>query len=214
MGWLSSYSAGTNLGSVGSAAVLSLTLSKLAGNFVSFFEKLMDVLARIATVMPHYAEILAIGKEHVSDRFRTSLRSFYVDLFEFFKAVSLVFSQKGGSKSPREPRIVHELMIELEIKRTPIVIGQLLWQPFDTKFEIFLKRLEFHGEVLAQEINTIQLKSIASSSEAQGQERRLAQEFRDQSEKYFKVVEGLEAKISSDQIGMGRYSWLTMDLPM
>jgi hypothetical protein len=77
---------------------LLLIILKLASNFISFFDKLGEILEYLGDLLPHYAEIMEIGKHHVSERFRVSLRNLYLDLFDFFKAVARVFTQKGGSK--------------------------------------------------------------------------------------------------------------------
>ena len=71
---------------------------QLASNFVGFFEKLSDILLQLAATVPAYEEILQFDVTATSDRFKSSLCNFYVDLFELFKAISRVFTQKSGSK--------------------------------------------------------------------------------------------------------------------
>ncbi|MCJ1430987.1 hypothetical protein MMC27_000337 [Xylographa pallens] len=77
---------------------LMKVLQALASNFVGFFDQLGEQLVRISLVIPAYSEILQFDVTSVSDRFRYSLRKFYVDLFEFFKSVARVFTRKNGKK--------------------------------------------------------------------------------------------------------------------
>lgn len=56
------------------------------------------MLERLSLMMPRYAEVLDITKGQVSERFCSSLEKLYIDLFDFFRSVSRVFTQKGGSE--------------------------------------------------------------------------------------------------------------------
>jgi hypothetical protein len=54
------------------------------------------------------------------------------------------------------------LLITQEIKKTPVVIAQLLWQPFNVRFPNILQRLDHHREMLKFEIDFLQLKASGS----------------------------------------------------
>lgn len=56
------------------------------------------MLERLSEAIPRYSEILRIVSGTSSETFQTSVRSFYVDLFDFFKSVARVFTNKKGSK--------------------------------------------------------------------------------------------------------------------
>jgi hypothetical protein len=58
-----------------------------------------------------------------------------------------------------------------EVRSTPIVIGQLLWQPFEIRFDDFLRRLESYDEIMRAEQTFLQTKTIIDLSEAQMEER-------------------------------------------
>jgi hypothetical protein len=77
---------------------------QLASNFGTFFDKLGHIFEELSKRIPAYNEIsqlLAKTKvqTQISDRFLGSLRAFYIDLYEFFRSVTRVFSQKNGSTS-------------------------------------------------------------------------------------------------------------------
>ena len=176
-----------------STALMNL---KLASNFVTFFEKLTALLERLAMLMPDYAEVLEIsmqGNHQISDRLRSSLQDLYVDLFGFLTAVASAFTRKSGSRLPAF-KIFGTLLTNYssESKSRPVVVGTLLWQPFDTKFENFLRRLELHNQVLSQEKTILQLRIQVSSSAAQAEEQKMNEEFRAQSRAYLELVKKLD----------------------
>ncbi|KAH6679199.1 hypothetical protein B0J14DRAFT_649592 [Halenospora varia] len=144
-----------------------LLVLKLASNFTSFFEKLTEILERLCTVLPNYNDIAGIIKDKVSGRFQESLRNLYLDVFEFFRAIARLFTQKDGS-----------------LKRTPVVISQLLWRPFDARFTNFSKRLTFHDEVLQNEISTFSIQTQVSTAE----------NLKAQTEQYYELLKQLESQ--------------------
>jgi hypothetical protein len=56
-----------------------------------------------------------------------------------------------------------------ELKRTPLVVGELLWKPFDIRFQDILERLKFHQSVLRDELKWAKLGNIQSTFEAEAQ---------------------------------------------
>ena len=46
-----------------------------------------------------------------------------------------------------------------EMKRTPIVWGNLLWQPFDVKFQGVLERMKTHQHNISEEVKVWKLKT-------------------------------------------------------
>lgn len=57
---------------------------------------------------------------------------------------------------------VFSLTIE-EIKKSPVVIAQLLWQPFNVRFANILQRLDHHRAILKSEIELLHLKASVKS---------------------------------------------------
>ncbi|KAK0649423.1 hypothetical protein B0T16DRAFT_410052 [Cercophora newfieldiana] len=119
---------------------------QLSSNFVSFFEKLCDTVQQFGERMPRYQELydaFASRPGAISGQLRRSLLCVYTHIFEFFTAVSRVFSKQCG-----------------RIKRTPQVIASLMWKPFDLRFQKILAYIKIHQEIVRDEL---QFASIAAS---------------------------------------------------
>jgi hypothetical protein len=76
--------------------------NKLACNYVSFFDKLSDLFEQLNKRIPAYNDLSAVldrlkTQVTVSQEFSTSLHAFYVDIFEIFRGIARVFTQKTGS---------------------------------------------------------------------------------------------------------------------
>ncbi|KAI0477577.1 hypothetical protein GGR56DRAFT_665513 [Xylariaceae sp. FL0804] len=111
---------------------------QLASHFVTFFEKLCDVVDELAAKLPRYQELydrLSSGDLKVHPRLTESIRALYTHLFEFFEAVARVFSNKCG-----------------KIRRSPSVIADLMWKPFSHRFRVVLEKIAFQGEVVREEL--------------------------------------------------------------
>jgi len=50
-----------------------------------------------------------------------------------------------------------------EIKRTPMIIGDLLWKPFDVRFQEILERITLRQKVVNEELQLCKLNEIQSS---------------------------------------------------
>ncbi|MCJ1380803.1 hypothetical protein MMC17_003912 [Xylographa soralifera] len=155
---------------------------QLASNFVGFFEKLADVLSQVASLIPAYSDVLQFDISHPSIRFRMSLDKFYEDLFEFFQAVTRLFTRKSG-----------------KLKRTPVVIGQLLWQPFGVRFKKFLEQLGFHQRVLRLELDVLQFTATQSFSQIWTQEKTVNTTFQAEARQYFKLVEEMRQRFTGEK---------------
>ncbi|KAH7391025.1 hypothetical protein DE146DRAFT_634868 [Phaeosphaeria sp. MPI-PUGE-AT-0046c] len=127
--------------------------AKLANNFTTFFEKLSKLIESLTMKLPQYAEFyetLCSGNSRFSPRLQGSLVEFYVDIFEFFQAIARVFSRPDG-----------------RLKRSPVVIAELFWRPFDVRFQDLLDRMTFHQEVLDDELKLAGMKDLRSMLKAQ-----------------------------------------------
>jgi hypothetical protein len=90
-----------------------------------------------------------------SAKFQNSLCAFYVDVFEIIRGIARVFSQKSGSKFFNAKFHSVPGLILSELKRTPVVITQLLWQPFDIRFANVLRRLDMHRDILNLQLDVM-----------------------------------------------------------
>ena len=89
-----------------------------------------------------------------------------------------------------------ETYLSLELRKTPIVIAQLLWQPLGVRFKNLLERFEFHKRVMLIEIDVLQLRTTRSCLEAQDKERFDNEAFRTESRKYYKLIEFVKEHLS------------------
>ncbi|KAJ8125434.1 hypothetical protein O1611_g8207 [Lasiodiplodia mahajangana] len=119
---------------------------QLASHFTTFFEKLCKTIEKLSVSLPRYGELYnailrrgGLANPYLKD----SLQKLYVDLFQFFEAVARVFSSKDG-----------------RIKRTPQVVADLMWKPFDHRFQIVLERIDFHQKIVQKELEAYSQSSI------------------------------------------------------
>ncbi|OAL52436.1 hypothetical protein IQ07DRAFT_598053 [Pyrenochaeta sp. DS3sAY3a] len=137
----------------------------LASNYGMFFDKLGGLFDELSKRIPAYNELSQIlhnaqAEPSLSQRFRDSLRKFYLDLFELFKAVARVFTKKDTGR----------------LKKTRAVVANVLWKPFDVRFANVLQRLDKHRDMLELEIEIAQVKLTSlvlknQASEAERDER-------------------------------------------
>jgi hypothetical protein len=156
-------------------------------------------------MVPGYEEISQLNSGEVSTRFRMSLSAFYVDLFEFFRTVARVFTRKTGSKY-NPIKNDHQLIYSTALRKTPVVIGTLLWQPFDVRFSNFLKRLDFHREVLRIEVDVLHFKLSQSSAHAIVTEFHRRDSIDSELQKYNELVYEMKQIFSSTQRGRPNHS--------
>jgi len=84
----------------------------------------------------------------------------------------------------------------LGLKRTPVVIGQLLWKPFNVRFNNILDRLQLHQDALSDELILIQAKSLLQSQLGQDHEFAQAAKHREREEKYFELLDALKTTVT------------------
>ena len=89
-----------------------------------------------------------------------------------------------------------------ESKRTPIVVGKLLWHPFHVRFENFEHRLQLHDEFLRDEISMIHLRKTVAVSEIQAEEQRSAKMFQAQSKTFIDLCEKMERRMTALESGI------------
>ena len=102
-----------------------------------------------------------------STTLQDSLRKIYTDIFQFFQGVARIFSSADGSKIPLED-VLCSLLTFLELKRTPVVVGNLMWKPFDIRFHDLLEDMDHHREVVKiQLLIMVREAQIESASKAE-----------------------------------------------
>ncbi|KAF2200065.1 hypothetical protein GQ43DRAFT_90178 [Delitschia confertaspora ATCC 74209] len=154
---------------------------QLASNFTTFFEKLSKLIEKLTATLPQYAEFyqtLCSGDRSFSPRLSNSLVRFYVDMLEFFQAVARVFSRPNG-----------------KLKRSPTVIADLLWRPFDLRFEDILERMKFHQGVLRDELNWAGMEKLRLMFE---KEAKRAEDKRAEARRHEKLSETIRNTLSDE----------------
>ncbi|PMD61239.1 uncharacterized protein K444DRAFT_611496 [Hyaloscypha bicolor E] len=114
---------------------------QLSSNLVTFFEKLLELLDQLLTFFPRYEEVAKLCNDENSERIRKNIEEIYVDFLGIFQIAVKVFTRSTG-----------------KLKRTPMVLGSLLWQPFDVKFKELLERMEVHNHNISEEVNVWKFK--------------------------------------------------------
>jgi hypothetical protein len=89
----------------------------------------------------------------------------------------------------------------LELKRTPVVIGQLLWQPFDNRFSNFLKRLQFHYQVFESEMAHLHSVNTQNLVEGHKQELQKLVTLTAEMEVHSKFLDEMKQALTSEQKG-------------
>ncbi|KAH8589262.1 hypothetical protein B0O99DRAFT_725637 [Bisporella sp. PMI_857] len=124
---------------------LVLELSK---NLVTFFDRLMELLAQLLSVFPRYEDVTRLCNDENSERIRQNIEEVYVDMLEIFQAAVKVFTRASGSLANTSE----------ELKRTPLVLGSLLWQPLDVKYNELLDKMAIHKHNISEEVTSGSLK--------------------------------------------------------
>ncbi|KAK8043293.1 hypothetical protein PG993_005723 [Apiospora rasikravindrae] len=81
------------------------------------------------------------------------IRGFTEALTPYFNVIGIVVSS-------------HPEVAAIAVKRTPVVITQLMWQPFEAKMENLKKRFKWHTDMVRDEIRLLQLYQSAKNDVA------------------------------------------------
>ncbi|KAK8123233.1 hypothetical protein PG984_011903 [Apiospora sp. TS-2023a] len=178
---------------------------QMAGNFSSFFEKLADLLTDLKRMIPRFKDLVDLfaAKAFVSPRILPIVQDFYSDIFLLLCSVAQVFTKKDGT-----------------IKRTPVVVAQLMWQPFTVKFGNIKKRFQCHMDNVFEKIELLHLHRIAQNDEAMARQQQQIQSVLDTSvaqaatandtaqrvQEVCAEVKRLEERLEHDQRNTTKYS--------
>ncbi|KAL6832053.1 hypothetical protein V8C40DRAFT_237745 [Trichoderma camerunense] len=139
---------------------------QLAGNFTTFFDRLIKVIGKISDAFPMYEDIVRVSQGHKSSRLRAHLEEVYSDILQFFQHVTRIFARADG-----------------RFKRRPAVICEIIWTPFDTRFEKLLGQLNDHEKFVQSELLLLQAIATNDATAAAVHERDLAAKERANAEK-------------------------------
>lgn len=150
---------------------------KLASNYASFFEKLVDMLERLADTLPMFKRVPACAVQctHIA----TILQRIYVKVLEVFQMTAKIFTNGNG-----------------KVRKTPAVIGDVLWTPFDVRFKNVLDEIATQRTRLLDEISLLQLQQSAESEAKANEERKLADTERKLAEDARQKIEQIDASTS------------------
>ncbi|RYP78188.1 hypothetical protein DL771_000665 [Monosporascus sp. 5C6A] len=112
---------------------------QLASQYVSFFEKLCNVVETVNARLPRYQEVydrLIEGINPPRPRLKISLQQTYISLFEVFQDVARVFSRPDG-----------------RVRKPPFVIVDLMWKPLDLRFHNVLEKISFYQSIVKEELD-------------------------------------------------------------
>ncbi|KAL6895108.1 hypothetical protein GGI43DRAFT_411863 [Trichoderma evansii] len=147
---------------------------QLAGSFTTFFDKLIKVIGKISDAFPMYEDIARLNKGHKSSRLRAHVGEVYSDILQFFQHVVKIFTRVDG-----------------RFKKRPAIIYEVIWTPFDARFENLLSQLKHHEKFVHNELLLLQAIATNDAEAAAGHERRLAAEERIHAERARAHVEKL-----------------------
>jgi hypothetical protein len=93
------------------------------------------------------------------------------------------------------------LLTSPELRKTPVVIGQLLWRPFDARFESFQKQLAFHCEALHTEKELISISASVAAAERSEMEQNIVRDFQKKIEDYARLHDELGQAFNGQNSG-------------
>ncbi|KAJ8123811.1 hypothetical protein ONZ43_g322 [Nemania bipapillata] len=140
---------------------------QLSSSITTFFDKLLALLNQILDAFPRYEDILKLCNSENSERIRKNVEEVYVDLLSIFQAG----------------------IVYLELKPTPLVLGGLLWQPFDVRFKDLIDKMAVHQYNISHELQVWQLKRDDENSSATAKWRQYIRQELEDAEQERQAVE-------------------------
>ncbi|KAK8074416.1 hypothetical protein PG997_009079 [Apiospora hydei] len=144
-------------------------LSKIRG----FTEALRPYVDVIGTVVSSHPEVAAIvwGAFRFVLQMAGNFSSFFEMLADMLNEIEPLIPRFGdlamllGDKGFVSPRLRSTLK-DGTIRRTPVVIAELMWQPFTAKLENIKKRFVHHRDIVRDEVNILCLRQTVKNGEA------------------------------------------------
>ncbi|KAK1825634.1 hypothetical protein QBC39DRAFT_270676 [Podospora conica] len=164
---------------------------KLANNYVSFTERLGELLDDIKAQLPRFSDLFELWKNDkahpASQRLQVSLKAFYVDLFQLFRAIAGVFTRRNKKISA-----VRQVM-------------KLCWQPFDAQFGNIIARLNIHSEAVRDEIQVLETAVLVQTCQLELQQLSISKQNTSTLDEINKRQQELQHKLS-DAIEKQKYA--------
>ncbi|KFZ09338.1 hypothetical protein V501_05591 [Pseudogymnoascus sp. VKM F-4519 (FW-2642)] len=97
-----------------------------------------------------------------------------------------------------------DLSTRFQLRRTPVVISQLLWKPFSVRYINFVKRLDFHRDVLKDEEDLMRTKALFQTlykiKMSQDETLHEVEEQRQQDDEYKSLLSIVHEKVSAAEL--------------
>lgn len=90
---------------------------------------------------------------------------------------------------------------ETEVKHTPVVIGELFWKPFESRFQDLLEQLNFHRELVKDEFILAQFQQAEAARREELEERVKAKDARMRINKNLDLSEDTKRLLQDEQRG-------------
>jgi len=94
-----------------------------------------------------------------------SLQQTYVALFEFFQAVARVFSNARGSEYLGRVSRKSATNSGPEARGAAFVVADLMWKPFDLRFQNVVEKINFHQAIVKEELEFAAMGKIQDEIE-------------------------------------------------
>jgi hypothetical protein len=91
------------------------------------------------------------------------------------------------------------LLTLLGLKRTSVVVGGLLWQPFDVRFKSFLEELNRHQHNISTELDFFKLRKMTEEHEKAEHGRQQASQERETNAEWRERVENTSEEFSRER---------------
>ncbi|KEY72958.1 hypothetical protein S7711_07922 [Stachybotrys chartarum IBT 7711] len=116
---------------------------QIAGNYTSFFDKLMRLFESVTDTLPQYEELLELcvkqsrttDDEANPNRMQNHIQETYTDIFRILHIVTGIFVKPDGRQ-----------------KKAVKVAAHLIWKPFESRFNEILDRIRYHRAFVYQQL--------------------------------------------------------------
>jgi hypothetical protein len=97
-----------------------------------------------------------------------------VDLFQVFHSAVRIFTKADGSKLNSAPFPFRITKHRIGLRKTPAVIGDLMWKPFDVRFQSMLEQMKSRRESILYDLLIWNSKTSAEERQRAAEERQNA----------------------------------------
>ncbi|KEZ45185.1 hypothetical protein SAPIO_CDS2639 [Scedosporium apiospermum] len=116
---------------------------QLASNYGTFFEKMTKMLSSLTDELPQYGELLDLCQHRGPDtedeantlRVQAHIVLIYKDMFAVLHTAARIFAKSDG-----------------KMKKKAVVVGSLLWKPFESRFGELLVQMRGHRRFIFEQL--------------------------------------------------------------